>query len=126
MLDKIKNFLYDVTVGFAKEYQARAINLAKIEAAAFYIKAVKTLRQHILALAAVLLSVTVLSVGIVVIPVTLVLCLSLSTQTKVLLLSLLGMFYICIPLAFINRFLSERAWMKMTKSDELLDKVLNS
>lgn len=124
MLKKIADFIYDLTLGLVKQYQSTAVDLAKIEAAAFYLRLVKALREHFVSLVVLLFCLMTAAFGIISIPLAIVLCLELTLKTKILLLVLLGVLYICVPLAVANRYLSEKAWITGTKSDEVLKKVL--
>ncbi len=126
MFKQFSDLVYDATLGLAKQYQTKAVDLVKIEAAALYIKGVKALREHCLALLMLAFCFMVLAFAVVVMPLALVLALDLGLRAKMLAVVLLGIVDICVPLAVINRYLSEKTWMQASKSDELLEKVINS
>lgn len=124
MLKKFADLFYDLTIGLVQQYQSAAIDLAKIEAASMYIKTVKKIREHLVAIFFLTLFFVIVGVGIVMIPIAFVVCAPLAFKVKAILIAILGVVDICIPLAIANRYLSEETWMKLSKSDEILEKVI--
>ena len=125
MIRKFADILYDVTLGLLKQYQSRAVDLARIEAATLYLKAVKALRNHALAAAGIIFCFVFMAVALVIIPLSVVFCLPLPPAAKITAILALGILDICVPLAFLNRFFSEETWMKISRSDELIGKVMD-
>jgi hypothetical protein len=124
MIKKFVDLIEDVTIGFFKQYQSNAVDLAKIEAAALYLKIVKLLRDHFLIFSVMLMALLILAVAFVALPAIAVLCAPVAFKTKLLMLSVLALVDIALPLAFLRRFLSEETWLKVSKTDKVLEKVI--
>ncbi len=126
MFKKFVDLFKEVTVGVLKQYQSSAMQLAKIEVATLYLKVVRIVREHLLVFVAMLFCLLLASVAIIVVPVAVVLCLPLTLKIKLIILAILGILDIAVPLAFLNRFLSETTWLKISKTDTILEKMIGS
>lgn len=124
MFKKIVDLFKEVTVGVLKQYQSSAVDLAKIEAASFYLKAVRIVREHLLVFVGMLFCLILAAVAIIVVPAAIVLCTPLALKVKLMVLAMLGLIDIAVPLALLNRFLSEETWLKISKADTVLEKVI--
>lgn len=125
-IKRCKGLLYDVTIGLAKNYQDKAVHIAKLQAATIYLKGVQIVRQHCVALVGIVFFVAIAAVSIVVIPVAFVLVAPVSLATKMAILGLLGLLFIIVPLIAVNHAMSEEKWMEFTKSKELIDELTNN
>ena len=120
---KFTDLAYDATIGLAKQYQKKALELVKITAASCYVQGLKVLRKHLLLLFLLLFSVILLAVTVVVVPVAMVLAAPWTAGTKVISLAVLGVFYAGVILFYLQRLFSEEKWMKASGFQELLDSI---
>ena len=125
-IGRFKNLLYDLTIGLVKNYQEKTIQLAKLEAASFYVKAIQLIRRQCVALCGIFFCLAVAAVGLVVLPAVIILVLPVTTGLKVALLALLSVIEIVIPLVLLSHCLSEDKWLEFTKSKELLEELTNN
>ena len=123
---KLKELFIDSTVGLIKQYQAKSIDLVKIEAAAFYIRILQLLRRQALILTLLLFLVVMVAAGIVIVPLVLLALSPWPREVKLVITFLLGASDILIPLFLLTHFLSEKKWMEFTKSDELMESVMKN
>ena len=121
---KLGDLLCEIGTTLFQDYQSKAVDLAKIEAAALYIRGIKMLREHFVAVVTLIFSLILLAFAVILVPFVLVFCMDWTAKTKVIVVCVLSVFYIGIPLLLIRRFISEKTWMRMSKSDELLEKVV--
>ena len=120
---KLYNIAYDATIGLAKLYQKKTLQLVKITAASAYLQLLKTTRKHAILLALAIFAVVLLAVAVVVVPVALVLVTPWSTTVKVIELVALGAIYIGAVLACLQNVFSEEKWMKASGFQELMDSI---
>ena len=123
-LKKFKGLLLDATIGLVKQYQSKSIDLVKLEAAACYVRGIQLLRQQILLLAAILFLVAVSAVAVIVVPLVWLALVPIPHNIKIWLALLLGLLDLGLPLGFLAKLLSEKKWMELSKSDELLASVM--
>lgn len=122
-LKRFKELLIDATVGLVKQYQQKTMDLVKLEATAFYIRLLQILRRQALVIMLGLFLVVMVAAGIVIVPLALIALAPWSRETKLVLALLIGIADLGVPLFLLGYFLSEKKWMELTKSDELLDSV---
>ncbi len=126
MLDKLQGLLFDATIGLFRDYQKKTLELVRITAAGYYIQGVQALRKAAITLFLVTLASVVFSVAFVVIPVALVLISPWSVTAKMIAIGLLGLLDMAAALVYISALFSEKRWMEITKSQELVDQLLKS
>ena len=126
MIRQIADFLSGTLLTAVKDYQQKSLDIAKIEAAALYLRTVKIVRRQLLALSGLVLCIVALAVALVAFPIALVLLLPASVALKCVLLLLLASVDIGVPLYFFCRFFSESRWMEFTKSDEVISQVVQN
>ena len=114
---------YDATIGLAKQYQKKALELVKITAAAYYVQGLKVVRKHLLLLFLFLFSAALLAMTVVVVPVAMVLVAPWTPVVKVISLAVLGMFYSGAILICLRSLFSEEKWMKASGFQEFLDSI---
>jgi len=114
----------DATVGLVKQYQSKSINLVKLKAAACYVRGVQLLRRQVLLLATVLFLVATAAVSVIVAPLIWLALAPWPIGVKLWLALLLGALDIGLPLFILSHLLSEKKWMKFSKSDELMESVM--
>jgi len=122
-LKRFKGLLLDATVGFIKQYRSKSIGLMKLKAAVYYLRAVQIVRRHVLIVAAILFLVETAAVAVIVVPFVWLALSPGSRAVKFLLALLLGVIDIGVPLGVLAYFLSEKKWMELSKSDELVESV---
>ena len=125
-IKRFKGLLYDATIGLVKNYQDKAIHIAKLQAATFYLQSIQVIRKQCIILCSILFCLAIAAVGIVVVPVAFVLAVPMSVGTKAALLAVLGITYIAVPLVMMNRYMSEERWLEFTKSKELIEELTNN
>ena len=123
-LKKFKELFLDATVGLVKQYQSKSIDLVKLEAAACYVRGIQLLRQQVLLLAWILFLVATAAVGVIVVPLVWLALAPWPVAVKLWLAVLLGVVDIGLPLGILAHLLSEKKWMELSKSDELMESVV--
>ncbi len=123
---RIQGLLFDATIGLAREYQRKTLDLARITAATFYLRAVKGARKAAIVIFLVTLASVVFAVALVVIPVVLVLISPWTLGQKMTAVALLGILDIAAASFYLINLLSEENWMKVTKSQEFVDEIMKS
>ncbi len=126
MKKKFSSLLYDVSIGLVKQYQKTAVDIAKIQAASFYIKLIRAVRQHTLFFALVFFGMIVYSNLMMVLEIAVLFYAPWPVAGKVLASIALGLLGFMAPLYFILRFFSEERWMKVTKAGEWVEDALKS
>lgn len=120
---KAADLAYSATIGLAKQYQRKALELIKITTAACYLRILSVLRKHLVLLFLTLLSVVVMAVTIVVVPVAMLLATPWTASVKVISLAVLGLLYVGIIGIGLQSLFSEEKWMKASGFQELLDSI---
>ncbi len=120
ILKKFSDLLFDTALSVVGDYQRKAMDLAKIEAAACYVKGVQVVRRQCLTLLLIVFSLILLAVAIVVIPLTLIFMVPLSLELKIAAVCLMGVLTLGIAFAVLSHFLSSEKWMEFSKSNELV------
>lgn len=106
-----------------KQSKEKSIDLAKIEAAIYYLKIIKTVRRVYLGGFFLLVSLILMVNGFMFMHVAFFYYVPWNRETKALTILLLGICYLIIPLAFYLYFASQKKWMKFSRSDELVQKI---
>ena len=122
---KVTDLAYEATIGIAKEYRKKGLELLKLTAATYYIQALSLVRKHFILVYMLAFSVVLLAVTAVVIPTAMVLASSWVTSTKLIVLSALGIVYATGVLFCLRYLFSEEKWMKASGFQELLDSIDN-
>lgn len=117
--------MYDSTVGLAREYQRKTLELARITAATYYLQAVNAVRHAAIALFVVFVATVVFSVAVVVVPIVLVLLGPWTLAWKIAAVALLGLLDIAGALVIMANIFSEERWIRVTKAQEFVDKIKN-
>lgn len=120
---KLADLAYDATIGLAKQYQRKGLELVKITAASYYVQGLKALRKHLLLLFLFLFSMVLLAATVVVVPVAMVLVAPWTAAVKVIVLTSLGVLYVSAVLIGLKSIFSEEKWMKASGFQELLDSI---
>ena len=120
---KVADAAYEATLGLLKQYQEKALQLVRIQAASFYAQLLKVARKHLLLLCVILFGTVVSAIAVVVIPVSLVLLTPWSTAIKVVCLLILGSSYIAGTAWIFLVLFSEDKWMKHSGMQSLLESI---
>jgi len=123
----IKSFATAATFWFFNQYRRLSIDLLKIEAAGYYLKAIKSGRQGFLSVLLIWLGIFFFALGVVLLHASLFLGLYLwfNSLTAVAIgLLVLGGIYVIVILLVARRALSEEAWMKFFKADKLVEDLI--
>lgn len=124
-IERLRGLVYDSTVGLLRQYQDKAIELLRIEAASFYVKLLQMLRRQVILLVTVVLCLLMIAIGVFALPLAVIYFLPVSPLAKAALVLIFGALYISIPLLSLRSMLSEKRWMQASGSEEFLSKVLN-
>ena len=108
---------------FSKRYQRKAVDLAKIKGASYYLQGVKVLRRQCLIVLATLFSLILLTAGLIVLPAAVVAYSSWTAGTKMLATCGLALGYAGLACAILHHLFSEARWMEFTKANQLLSEV---
>lgn len=109
---------------FVNRYRRLSVDLVKIEAATWYIKAIQSGRQGFLSALLVWLGIFFFALGVVLLHASLFVGLYLWFQSLTAVaigLLVLGGVYVIVILLVARFFLSEDAWMKFFKADKLVE-----
>ena len=123
MWDKLYGLAYDATIGLAKLYQKKTLQLVKITAASAYLQVLKSARKHAILLFLAIFAVVLLAVSVVVVPVALIMIAPWSSAVKAIELVVLGGIYIGAVLACFQSVFSEEKWMKASGFQELMESI---
>lgn len=120
---KLADLAYDATIGLAKQYRQKALELLKITAAGCYVQGLKIFRKHLLLVFLLLFAVALLAVTAVVVPVAIILVSPWTPTIKAASIAILGLFYCGVAAVSLRSFFSEEKWMKASGFQELLDSI---
>ena len=123
MWDKLYEFAYDATVGLAKLYQQKTMELVKLTAASAYLQILKVLRKHLVLLFAAFFAVILTAVAAVALPVAAVIVTDWNGSTKLAVLGILALFYVSVCVFCLRQIFSQKKWMKSSGIQELLDSL---
>ena len=98
----------------------------KIKAVIYYIKAIRFIRRICIGIFLLILSFVVMISGFIFLHVSFLYYFPLSKEVKALVIFSLGIFYFLIPLGVFLYFTSQRFWMKFSKANTLIQKVLST
>ena len=126
VIKKFSVLFYDLTVGLAKQYQEKTLELAKIKAAEYYLQAMRHVRVCLLAVVGILFCLLLMTVSLVVFPVALIAMSTLSAQAKFVSIGALGVVYLSISLVVVSSLFSEKRWMKLASSPEWVDNFVKN
>ena len=122
--NRFTDLLYNVSVGLVKEYQKTAVDIAKIEAASFYVKLVQTVRRQCFLAVLIVFGLVVYANVMGILQAVLLLYAPWPVAGKATASILLGLLGFTFPLYFILKFFSEERWMKITKADTCVSSAL--
>ena len=125
-VEKFKELFWDATVGILKQYQEKSLDIVKLEAAGFYVRAIQLLRRQTLTLALVIFLIVIAAVAIVVAPLVLVSLAPWTRGVKIVLGLVLGIIDVGVPILLVQNLFSEKRWMETTKTDEILERVMKN
>ena len=98
---------------------------ARIRAVIYYLEMIRTARQAVMILGALMFCVVIMAGGAVLIPLALCLFMPWQPETKALVACAFGVVYVVAPLIVAMVLMSEKRWMHMTRADKLLKDVLS-
>lgn len=99
---------------------------ARIRAVIYYLESIKTARQVVLVMAAVMLCFVIIAGGAILIPVALCLFMPWPPMTKALVAGAFGAVYIAVPLVVALVLMSEQRWMRLTRANELMKDAIET
>lgn len=120
----IKSLVTAAAFWLVNRYRRLSIDLVKIEAATYYLKAIKSGRQGFLSVLLIWLGVFSFALGVVMLHASLFVGLYLWFQSLTAVaigLLVLGGVYVIVILLIARRLLSEEAWMNFFKADKLVE-----
>lgn len=126
LFKKFTAVLYDVTVGLLQQYKRTTIDLAKIELATLYVKAIKIIRQEILIAILILFGVIIFANLLALIQMAILLYAPWGVPARIAAAATCTVVFALLPLAVILRFFSQSRWMAITKADEMLVKAMGT
>ncbi|MGH7198187.1 MAG: hypothetical protein ACREH5_05560 [Candidatus Omnitrophota bacterium] len=99
-------------------------DLAKIEAAACYVKGVNLVRRQLIFLALRFLFLFVGAFAIVALPLAVVACMPWAPAVKLFGVFLLGTVYLSVPAIILWRSLSQERWMEFSQADRFVEQAI--
>ncbi len=121
----IFNYLLCMATDLVRKYHQTSLGFAKIKAVFYYVKAIKVVRSVYIGIFLFILSFIVMINGFMFLHVSFLYYFPLSKEVKTLIIFSLGIFYFVIPIGALLYFTSQRVWMKLSKANKLVDKVLD-
>jgi hypothetical protein len=97
---------------------------AKIRTAIYYLETIKSVRQVVVIVGALILCFVIIAGGAILIPLALCLFMPWQPLTKALVASAFGAVYLLVPTLIAISLMSERRWMRATRADELMKNVI--
>ena len=122
------NLILCILTDLVKQDKQTFTSLAKIKikAVIYYIKAIRFIRRICISIFLLILSLVVMISGFIFLHVSFLYYFPLSKEVKALVIFSLGIFYFLIPLGVLLYFTSQRFWMKFSKANTLIQKVLST
>ena len=117
---------YDVSVGLFKEYKKTTTELAKIELASYYVRAIKIIRQECMISTMIIFGAIIYANALGVIQVAILLYAPWAVPYRILSALAFGITASAIPLFIALRFFSEERWMRVTRADEFIAKAMEN
>jgi hypothetical protein len=115
---------YDASVGLFKEYKKTTTELAKIELASYYVRAIKVVRQECMISTMSIFGVIIYANALGVIQVAILLYAPWTIPFRILAALAFGIIASAIPLFISLRLFSEERWLRVTKADEFIAKAM--
>ena len=109
---------------FLARYKCAFLDLAKLRAAAWYLRAVQILRFLVLAAIGLGVCLLLLVTGFVFLHVALLLVVDWTAAQKALFLLIAGLVYLLVPLGIILYAVSHKLWMEKTGAEDVVDQVI--
>lgn len=119
------NYLFCMVTDLVRKYQQTSLSFAKIKAAFYYVKAIKVMRSVYISIFLVILSFIVMINGFMFLHVSFLYYFPLSKEVKTLIVFSLGILYFVIPIGALFYFTSQKVWMRLSKADKFVHKVLD-
>lgn len=120
------NALFQGFLDWLKQaYLEPTLRLLKIRAAIYYLEGIKTARQVLILLCTLIFVITLIGAGLVLIPLALLLFMPWQPETKAIVGLVIGFIYLLIPAIALLFLLSEKRWMKLTGTNDILKKLLD-
>jgi len=111
--------------GFADlVWESAVADLAKIEAAACYVKGVNLVRRQLIFLALRVLWLFVLAFAIVALPLAAVACMPWAPLVKLAGVFVLGAVYVTVPAVILWRSLSQDRWMELSRANRFVEEAV--
>ncbi len=124
--DRLMHAGYDASVGLFRQYRRTSVDLAKIEAAKYYLKVIQVMRKQTLASVLSVFGVIVFVNVVGVLQVSILLFAPWSEAGKIAAALFLGVAGAAFPLLFLLRFFSQEKWMKFSNAEEMTEEALRS
>lgn len=115
-----------LAIWLLRRYKRISLDLLKIRAAIYYVRAVQGARAAAIAALLALGLIAVMGAGFVILPIGLTILLyelSHSWVAACVALLVVGALYVIVPLCIFRRLMSERAWMSFFKVQDLIARV---
>jgi hypothetical protein len=125
MVKKVSNVLSGLTFALVDLYRKKTLDLFKIAAVKMYTRGVKIVRKHLLLVCAIVFCTILCAQALVVFPVALILLSPWTSSTKIVAVCILGLLYLMLSVIFAFNLFSEKRWMQISGSEELMDDIIN-
>lgn len=122
----LRGLAYDITVGLVKEYKRTTLDLAKIEIATLYVKAIKLIRQECMISVMIVFGAIIFANVLGVLQTAILLFAPWNVGWRIVAALGLGLLAFCLPLAVVLQLFSQRRWMEITKADDLLARTVET
>lgn len=125
VLRKLSGVAYDVTVGLLMQYKKTTVDLARIELATLYVRAVKLVRQECLIFTLILGGLIVFANLFAVIEMAILLYAPWGIAGRIVAAMGFGLLCSIAPLLVVLKFYSQDRWLAMTRADQLIERAMD-
>lgn len=120
------NFILCVLTDLLKQYKQAFVSFTKIKAVLYYVEAIRVIRLLYIGIFLLLLSFIVMISGFIFLHVSFLYYFPLSKEVKASIIFSLGILYFLVPVGVLLYFTSQRFWMKFSKANILIQKILET
>jgi len=105
-------------------YLEPSLKVLKLRAAIYYLKGVKGAHRILVLICVLVFVITLIGAGLVIVPLALILFMPWEPATKAVVGIIIGAIYLLVPAMALISLLSEKRWMRLTGSADILRKLM--
>jgi hypothetical protein len=125
LMKQMMNTVVDNIIDLFRQSKNISVDIAKIESAVGYVQGVKKARLVGIGIAGLLLALVFVGTGFILLHMAFLYYVPWNPKTKATAVAILGAFYFLAPIGIVMYFLSEKKWLELTKTHDVIDKVVS-